>query len=63
MNTLKDQLKKWKNKNQKVSAKKKKASQSLQKDYSEKLSDRDLKELMGMGKATYRRYRGAYRQR
>jgi hypothetical protein len=65
MNTLNDQLSKWKNKNQPVPVKKKKekASDKAQKAHSEKLSDRDIRELMGMNKQTLRRHNGAYRQR
>lgn len=29
----------------------------------EKLSESDIKELMGMNRATYRRHKGAFRQR
>lgn len=66
MNTLNDQLKKWKNENQQIPAKKKeeKAPQKTwQKAQSEKLSNRDIKELMGMNKQTLKRHKGAYRQR
>jgi hypothetical protein len=63
MNTLNDQLKKWKNKNQQDPARKKKAPQTLQKSHSEKLSVRDIKELMGMNRQTLKRHKGSYRQR
>jgi hypothetical protein len=65
MNTLNDQLKNWKNKNQQVPAtkKKEKATQTTQKTPSEKLSDRDIKELMGMNRPRYEKRRGSIRQR
>jgi hypothetical protein len=63
MNTLNDQLKKWKHKHQPVPIKKKKAPQSSQKAHSEKLSDWDVKELMGINRPRYEKRRGSIRQR
>jgi cytochrome c553 len=67
MRTLKEQLHKWNKKNnvlkeQKKKKRKKKAFRPKQ--YKEKLSDRDLQELMGIYRPTYSRGRGgAYRQK
>ncbi|KZE66781.1 hypothetical protein AWM68_20290 [Fictibacillus phosphorivorans] len=65
MNTLNDQLSMWKNKNQPVPVKKKKekTSDKAQKAHSEKLSDRDIRELMGMNRPRYEKRGGAIRQR
>jgi hypothetical protein len=62
MNTLNDQLKKWKNKNEPVPFKKKKEKGS-EKNHSEKFTDRDIKELMGMNRPRYEKRRGSIRQR
>jgi predicted Zn-dependent peptidase len=62
MKTIQDQLKKWKQQN--PSPKKKHPLKTPQKPTEEKLSDRDIRSLMGMDRATYRRNKGgAYRQR
>ncbi|KZE67033.1 hypothetical protein AWM68_19780 [Fictibacillus phosphorivorans] len=64
MNTLNDQLKKWKNKNQPVPVKKKRNNAEIsQQAHCEKLTDRDLKDLMGMNRQTLKRHKGSYRQR
>jgi hypothetical protein len=65
MNTLNDHLNKWKNKNQTVPFKKKKekAPQTSHKAHPEKLTDRDIKELMGMNRPRYEKRGGAIRQR
>jgi hypothetical protein len=64
MNTLNEQLKKWKNKNQQVPVKKKRnIAETSHNARPEKFSDRDIKELMGMNKQTLKRHKGAYRQR
>jgi hypothetical protein len=67
MRTLKEQLHKWNKQNnvlkeQRKKKRKKKASKPKQ--YKEKLSDRDLQELMGIRRPIYSRGRGgAYKQR
>jgi|APAga8741244001_1050109.scaffolds.fasta_scaffold12409_2 hypothetical protein len=67
MGTIKDELGKWKKakgykdskpKQKNRSGKKKSPSHSK-----EKLSERDIKELMGMSRSTYERRRGAIRQK
>jgi hypothetical protein len=64
MNTLNDQLKKCKDINKPVSVKKKKkTSKTSQKAHPEKLSDRDIKELMGINRPRYEKRRGSIRQR
>jgi hypothetical protein len=65
MNTLNDQLNNWKDKNKQFPAtkKKEKATQTTQKSLPEKLSDRDIKELMGMNRPRYEKRGGAIRQR
>lgn len=56
---LKTQLKDWKKKHLKTQSPKKKLVTKKE----EGLSHRDLEELMGMRKPTYRRHNGALRQR
>jgi hypothetical protein len=64
MNTLNDQLKNWKNKNQQAAVKKdRNATETSQQAQSEKLTDRDIKELMGMNRPRYEKRRGSIRQR
>jgi hypothetical protein len=64
MNTLNDQLMKWRHKNQQVPEKKeKKAAITSQKASHEKLTDRDIKDLMGMNRPRYEKRRGSIRQR
>jgi hypothetical protein len=65
MNTLNDQLKNWKDKNKQFPAtkKKEKSTQMTQKSLTDKLSDRDIKELMGMNRPRYEKRRGSIRQR
>ncbi|USK71746.1 hypothetical protein LIS76_08335 [Peribacillus asahii] len=62
--SFKDQLRDWKQQHQESTPKKKKKHyRKPQKRKSEHLSESDIKSLMGMNRATYRRHRGALRQR
>ncbi|KZN99375.1 hypothetical protein P4T04_05250 [Bacillus badius] len=68
--TLKDQLQRWKRKNQVVEGRKSKRSKkklAKRKEQParkpESLSDSDLRYLMGTGRPTYKRHRGSFRQR
>lgn len=54
--TLKDQLKEWKREYQEIAEK-------PQKRRRERLTERDIKYLMGMDKPVFRKYRGSFRQR
>jgi hypothetical protein len=65
MNTLNAELKKWKNKNQLSSVKntRVKVDEKPQKAHSEKLTDKDIKELMGMNRPRYEKRGGAIRQK
>jgi hypothetical protein len=64
MSTLNDQLNKWKNKIQPVPVKKKRSNaETSQQAHSEKLTDRDIRELMGMNRPRYEKRGGAIRQR
>ena len=56
---LKTQLKEWEKQHLKTQSPKKKSVAKKEED----LSHRDLEELMGMRKPTYRRHNGALRQR
>ncbi|MGD6783230.1 MULTISPECIES: hypothetical protein [Bacillus cereus group] len=53
MKVLKDQLREWKKQSKQVKKKKRK----------EKLSTRDIEDLMGMHRPCYERRRGALRQK
>lgn len=57
--TFRDQLVKWKNMHQEEQTPKKKSVGNRK----ETLSQRDLEELMGIRKPTYKRHNGALRQR
>nr|WP_309101666.1 hypothetical protein [Fredinandcohnia onubensis] len=62
---LREQLKQWKKKNG-MQQKNPPIVESPKKSppkIKDKLSDSDLRYLMGTGRATYRRFRGSYRQR
>jgi hypothetical protein len=61
MNTLNDQLLKWKHKNQQVPEMK--VAITSQKASHEKFTDRDIKELMGMNRPRYEKRGGAIRQK
>jgi predicted Zn-dependent peptidase len=61
--SLKDQLKDWKKLHQEPTPKKKKPHQKPQKRKSEHLTELDIKSLMGMNMPTYRRHKGALRQK
>jgi hypothetical protein len=64
MNTLNNQLKNWKDKNQPVQVmQNKKADETSQKAHSEILTDRDIRELMGMNRPRYEKRGGTIRQR
>jgi len=56
----KEKLKQWKKDYQEVKQASKKPKQKRK---TENLSDRDLRELMGQNRPTYRRHNGAFRQR
>ena len=63
---LKEQLKEWKQQHREVTGygKKKKRRQKAEKGKPEQLSEREIKDLMGMNKPVYRRGKGgALRQR
>lgn len=57
---MKLQLQEWKKKNQSPE-KKQQVKKATPKQ--EKLSTRDIEDLMGTRRSTYRRHRGAYRQK
>lgn len=61
--SLRDQLKQWKRKNKVNTHSKKRHRQKPKKRRSEHLSESDIKSLMGMDMPTYRRHKGALRQR
>lgn len=69
MRTMEEQMKKWKEKNgYKPRKKKKKRKRKTTQEQSsvttlEKLSERDLHELMGTNRAIYERRRGSIRQK
>ncbi|HDR3896976.1 hypothetical protein [Bacillus sp. FSL W7-1334] len=56
MKVLKDQLREWKKQSNQAKKKKKKKRK-------EKLSTRDIEDLMGMHRPCYKRRRGALRQK
>ncbi|USK61319.1 hypothetical protein [Peribacillus asahii] len=58
--SLKQQLKQWKLDYQEV---KQIAEKSKKKKKPENFSARDLRELMGQNRSTYKRHNGAFRQR
>ncbi|MBO0962357.1 hypothetical protein J1P26_21880 [Neobacillus sp. MM2021_6] len=62
--SFQNQLKQWQHKHQEPTPKKNKSVQPQPaKKKTEKLSDSDLKYLMGTGRPTYRRYKGSLRQK
>ncbi|MEC1155520.1 hypothetical protein [Cytobacillus horneckiae] len=61
MNTLQDQLKKWKKVNPLPIKENKLKSQK--KPRPAQMSEREWKELMGIYKPTYKRHRGSFRQK
>lgn len=68
MRTMRDQMKKWTEANgyqQPAKPKKKKRNNNQKQPVApkERLSERDLKELMGINHPTYQRRRGSLRQR
>jgi hypothetical protein len=61
--SLKDQLQQWKRKNNVSATKKKRSQQKPQKPKFDDLSESDIKRLRGIDMPTYRRHKGALRQR
>ncbi|WP_342400428.1 hypothetical protein NST20_13095 [Weizmannia sp. FSL W8-0676] len=62
---LKDQIKEWKREHREVTGfgKKKKRRKKAEKGKLEQLSEREIKDLMGMNRPVYERRRGAIRRK
>ncbi|KGT40025.1 hypothetical protein P421_00080 [Heyndrickxia coagulans P38] len=62
---LKDQIKEWKQQHREATGygHKKKRRKKAEKGKSERLSEREIKDLMGTNRPIYERHRGAFRQK
>lgn len=62
---LKEQLKEWKQQYRKVTGfgQKKKRRKKAEKGKSERLTEAEIKDLMGTNRPIYERHRGAFRQK